>query len=76
MELLTAIVVLAGTIVNWIGFLIIISMIVGVATPLIYHEESVVNMKIRVKNFTLIHITKDKDKKAEVSIFHKHEEIY
>lgn len=67
MEIFTGLISLLIIIINWIGFLFIISLIAGVALPFLYQNDT--SVRIGIKNFTLIKIIRANDK-INITIFH------
>ena len=70
-EISSLIIGLLGSIVSWVGAIILIAMLLSVAIPLLYKEQAEdIDVKIAIKSFVLLHIT-NKYTKMKITIFHK-----
>ena len=70
-EITTSLFGLLGLMVNWTGFTILISIIIGSIIPLIYKDSKNIDSKISIGKFTLLHTTKENGN-VRITVFHHH----
>jgi len=67
MEIIACIISLLATIINWVGFLTLITVIIALATPFLYQND--ISMRIKIKNFILISLYRKNDD-VNIKFFH------